>query len=320
MQKLKNTIQIAAFAPAFSFKKEKFFLALKTLKKKYNIEVLYLDSIFEHDGYFAGTKKRRIEEILYWLENPKIKTLIAARGGYGCSDIYLDLKKEIKKLKIKTKKTIIGYSDLTVFLNALKTDFNFKTFHGPVLTSQNLLNLTELEEKTFLSAIKNQYTKKIKILNTENLNLKNLEICCTGKATAPIVGGCLSLVTSALSTPYEINLDNKILFFEDVLERPYRIDRMLTQLIHSKKLDKVKGIIVGQMKDCTPPPIEFFGYQTPTVEETIKRILIPFCQKKEIPLVLNFPAGHGDIQITFPIGVNVNLNVQKNNFELKFLN
>ena len=126
------------------------------------------------------------------------------------------------------------------------------------------------------------------------------------------------MLVSSLGTPYEIQTDHKILFIEDVDEKPYRLDRMLTQLLHAGKLDHVRGIVFGQMVHCDPAENSRDPNKT-TAIEAIRLAIGRHISKQKIPVIYNFPAGHGMPQITFPIGVKVELRADISRPEVVFL-
>lgn len=302
---LKKGSTVAVVAPGFTFQKEKFEKGVQTLKEHYGLKVVFLDSIFERDGYFAGTDERRLNEMYHFLTSDNVDAIIGARGGYGCTRIYPKLISKIKKIKNLKPKVIYGYSDLTTFLNGFYQDLNWTTFHGPVVVSQVFQNSNDsTDRKSFEEHIFSNQTPQ-EVTHPEMITLS------PGTATAPIVGGCLSLVTSSIGTSYEINTKNKILFLEDVGERPYRVDRMLTQCEQAGLFDAVSGIIFGEYTNCTPPSVAEFGHETFDVKTVIVEFMKKISKKRKIPIIYNYPAGHGSPQTTIPIGVEVKLDANQ---------
>jgi muramoyltetrapeptide carboxypeptidase len=110
-----------------------------------------------------------------------------------------------------------------------------------------------------------------------------------------LVGGCLSLVVASMGTPYEINTKGKILFLEDTNEKPYAVDRMLTQLVLAGKLKNAKGILLGNFVN---------GGEVSHFQEMAEDVLKPFGG----PILFDFPAGHGPTKITLPMGIKVRMN------------
>jgi muramoyltetrapeptide carboxypeptidase len=130
-----------------------------------------------------------------------------------------------------------------------------------------------------------------------------------GKAKGELIGGNLTLMSSLIGTKYNQSYKDKIVFIEEVGERPYRIDRMLTQLIQSTDFAKCKGIILGVFNDCEPKPEEFSF----TLRETLQNNL----QKLNIPILYGFPFGHVSDISTFPIGIEATINTENMSIEFR---
>ncbi|MBI3544597.1 MAG: LD-carboxypeptidase [Deltaproteobacteria bacterium] len=290
---------MALFAPAFGFDPQLMEQGRGFFERKFNVRTIALDNVHEQEAYFAGSDERRLAELVHWLTDPDTHALLAIRGGYGCARIYPQLIKKLKAHKKLRPKIVAGYSDLTILLNGLYQDLGWVTFHAPVLVGRPFRAPTPLEEHTFHQSL---FTSEpLGSIEHEQLGVFN-----PGQARGRIVGGCLSLVVSSLGTPYEVDTDDKVLFLEDVDEKPYRLDRMLTQLLHAGKLDKVKGVVFGQMVGCEPGPESRDPNKTGALD-ALRLAVLPFLKKKGIPALFNFPAGHGMPQITFPIGTKVEL-------------
>ncbi len=301
----------ALVAPAFSFDATLMEQGRAYFETKYGVRTLVLDSVHEREGYLAGSDQRRLGELVHWLTDPTIGALIAIRGGYGCARIYPALIKALKAHKKLKPKIVAGYSDMTILLNGLYQDLGWITFHAPVIVGRPFRTPTPIEEQTFRQSL----------FSSEPLGAITDEamlVLSEGRARGRIVGGCLSLLVTTLGTSYEIDTEDKILFLEDVDEKPYRLDRMLTQLLHAGKLDKIKGLVFGQMVNCEPSPESRDPMKT-TSTEAIKLALGVFLKKNKIPAVLNFPAGHGMPQITFPIGAKVELQANPKTPRVVFL-
>ncbi|MBI3556619.1 MAG: LD-carboxypeptidase [Deltaproteobacteria bacterium] len=309
--KLLRGKKAALIAPAFSFDATVMEQGRAYFETRYGVRTLVLPNVHEHEGYLAGSDQRRLDEVFHWLTEPGVSALIAIRGGYGCARIYPELIKKLKAYKKLKPKIVAGYSDLTIILNGLYQDLGWITFHAPVIVGRPFRTPTPIEEQTFRQSL----------FSSEPLGSigdEGMSVLSDGKARGRIIGGCLSLVVSSLGTSYEIDTEDKILFLEDVDERPYRLDRMLTQLLHAGKLDKLKGLVFGQMVHCEPTPESRDPMKT-TALEAIKLAIGPYLKKKGIPAVLNFPAGHGMPQITFPIGAKVELQANPKNPRVVFL-
>ncbi|MBX7147501.1 LD-carboxypeptidase [bacterium] len=284
---------IGIAASASPFEKDKFLAAVEHLRSK-DYKVFYKDDIFEKKNYLAGNDARRAKELLSLLSNKKINALFFARGGYGMMRIlpFVD-----KMMKPSHPKIVMGYSDITPLLNYLTQKKKWITFYGPVVAKDLTPPVDLLTEKTLFQTLTGIVQKPFYQFD-ETVCLKK------GRAQGMLTGGCLSLIISTLATPYELDTTNKILFFEDINEKPYAVDRMLTQLKLAGKLKKAKGIIFGNFVN---------GGENEHYIETIKDVLKDF----KGPVLYNFPAGHGAQKVTLAFGAKVELNAT--NKTLKYL-
>ncbi|MEW6056159.1 MAG: LD-carboxypeptidase [Bdellovibrionota bacterium] len=310
-EKLKPGSMVALVAPAFGFDPEALAQGSSYLESKYGVRTTALENVNQRFSYFAGTDERRLEELLFWLTNPEVDAVFAIRGGYGCARIYPKLIEKLKKHKRLKPKKVLGYSDLTILLNGLYQDLGWVTYHGPVVASRPFRDPVSLEEMSFQTAM---FTDE----PLGAISDEQTRVMSEGRAKGRLVGGCLSLLVSSLGTSYEIDTRDKILFIEDVDERPFRLDRMTTHLLHSGKLDQVRGIVFGQMAHCEPPELAKDSSQTKAIE-AIEMALEPLLEKRQIPILYDFPAGHGKPQLTFPIGCEVELVADQARPELVFL-
>jgi len=261
--------------------------------KNQGFNVIEGTHIYDKWGYLAGKDTDRAADVMDMFKNDSVDMILCIRGGYGASRIlpYLDFN-VIKK----NPKIFAGFSDITVFLNSFYEKCGFTTFHSPMGTS----NLEDNETfKSFMFTLMEGY-KPYTIKNPVEFKTN----CITpGIAEGNLIGGNLALICNSLGTPYEIDMRDKILFIEDVGEAPYRIDRMLTQLLLSKKLQQCKGIILGQFKDCNLPHYE----RSLTLEEVLSDRLYDL----NIPMFSGFCSGHDYPKLTLPIGARVKMDAQK---------
>lgn len=249
------------------------------------------DSCFEHyGGYLAGTPELRAADIHAMFSNQDIDAIICLRGGYGSPQLLNLLDYHVIA---NNPKLFVGYSDITALHIAFLQKAGLMTIHGPMATRFG--NLDPFSKDYMIRAL----------MVPEPLGqIANPECeptCCLvkGKAQGRIVGGNLSLISATLGTPYEIDTKGKILFLEDVGEEPYAIDRMLTQLAIAGKFDDAVGIVLGTWEGCQSKvrPDSF------TVEDLFDMIIAPF-QK---PTIYNVQIGHGEHNITLPLGVRASL-------------
>jgi muramoyltetrapeptide carboxypeptidase len=239
----------------------------------------------------AGTDRERASDLLEMFSHPEIRAIVCARGGYGSARVIPYLDSDLIRLH---PKIFVGSSDITVLLLYLTQKCGLVAFHGPMVGPNFGKAPSRLTEGSFAETL-----TQPKPLGS--LQLPGIKILKKGVAVGRLTGGCLSMLCSALGTPYEPNTEGTILFLEDVKEPPYRIDRMLTQLKDAGKFKGVRGILFGQMWECYPE--QGAGY---LLEDVILDVLEGF----EIPVLLDVPSGHGPDNITLPLGVRVRLSTE----------
>ncbi|WP_010241602.1 S66 peptidase family protein [Clostridium arbusti] len=246
-------------------------------------------NIYKRFGYLAGTDRERADDINNMFLDPYVKMILCIRGGYGSMRTLPYIDFNIIK---NNPKIFVGFSDITTYLNSFYDKCNLITFHGPMVNSN--FN-DEFTLKSLLNTVMNGY-KPITIKNPDNILTTSNSSKCVGGI---LVGGNLSLICSTLSTPFEIDTTNKILFIEDVGEEPYAIDRMLTQLLLANKLQVCTGIVLGQFTKCSLPHYE----RSLTLEEIISDRILSL----NIPTLCNFMSGHDYPKLTLPIGAKIKL-------------
>jgi muramoyltetrapeptide carboxypeptidase len=198
-------------------------------------------------------------------------------------------------------KIILGCSDLTSLLTSITDRTCLVTFHGPMLAKDISAGTFEASswEHAFAGA------------TSWSVPTDSVEVLQPGRARARLYGGCLSLLVASLGTPFEIQTQGKILFLEDIGEKPYQIDRMLMQLRLAGKLSNVAGFIFGEMLDCVQP-----RGQNYTLQQVIARVLADF----KVPIVYGLKSGHvSGGNITLPLGVEAELAADPSGVELKIL-
>jgi muramoyltetrapeptide carboxypeptidase len=281
--------KIGIVAPASNIKPEALEAGCETLRRA-GYEPFYFDSILDRDLYFAGTAKRRAQELEEMFLRDDIRAIICARGGYGSNYLLpmLDLKKIAAHPKI-----FIGYSDLTSLLTWFADHLNWMTFHGPMVAKD-----FAIADGVDISSWQSALTGTTEWDISNNSGAKQL---ITGEAEGTLYGGCLSILVAALGTPYDINTEGTILFIEDIAAKPFQIDRMLMQLKLAGKLKDVRGIIFGEMLDCR---------QSPTQDYTLEEIVLRVVGDLGIPVAYGLRSGHvSRANITLPLGVKAKLEV-----------
>ena len=237
--------------------------------------------------YFSGTIEERLEDLHSAFADPAVAAIICSRGGYGSNYLleYLDLN-VIKQ----NPKPLFAYSDMTVLQTWLLDKAGLASFHGP-MASADFSREDGVDLKSFSVAL---------IGETASLgSAEGLRTLRPGRVTGTLYGGCLSMIASSLGTPFAAETKGKLLFLEDVSTKPYQIDRMLRQLILAGKLEGVKGIVFGEMLDCTSP-----GADAGMLEAVILRVLGGFAG----PIGIGLRSGHvSRANVTLPFGIEAEL-------------
>jgi muramoyltetrapeptide carboxypeptidase len=262
----------------------------------------YFDSILDQDLYFAGSVERRARELEEMFTRDEVRAVLCARGGYGTNY----LLEALNQTKIVSRpKIFVGYSDVTTLLTYFSDSAGFVTFHGPMVTKDFVLP-DGVDGHSWEAALTG--------VSEWHLDLgsdSGVEPLVEGRAEGILYGGCLSMLAASLGTPYEICTAGTILFLEDVACKPFQIDRMLMQLKLAGKFADVRGILFGEMVDCTQHKDQ--GY---TLQEVILRVV----GSLGVPVAFGLRSGHVTRKnITLPIGVKADLHVSGDAVSLKFL-
>ena len=245
------------------------------------------ERIFESSRYLAGNDHARAEELMRAFEDPSIHAILGLRGGYGCSRL-IPLLEEARLHP--HPKIFMGFSDLTTLHLYFHFRLGWTTIHGPLAVSPALTDTVSGQSAHFLSLWSDPGYRP-------ELRFQQLETLHPGVAEGVLVGGCLSIIVASIGTPYEIQTKGKILFLEDQGEPPYRLDRMITHLRLAGKLESLEGVLLGEFLDCEPSPGNY------TAMDTLRDLFATF----DIPVLANFPAGHGINNWALPLGAKIRI-------------
>ena len=249
-------------------------------------------------GFLAGTDRERATDLMAMFADKKVKAIICLRGGYGASRILDRLDYEVIR---RNPKILSGYSDITSLHLALAKKINLISIHAPMLNgaladpkvpafTKNSFFRTVLEAKPAGSICAGYEEKTVEILRG-------------GVAEGSLVGGNLSLICASLGTPFAPSFKNKILFFEDVSEKPYRLDRLLTQLGNAGIFSQVAGVAVGVNSKCDDQSENKTGEYRQSGADVVRERLATL----RLPVVIGLPFGHVDLNATIPVGVRAHL-------------
>jgi muramoyltetrapeptide carboxypeptidase len=269
--------------------------------EKLGFNVVVGETCRARHGYLAGSDNLRAAELNAMFKNPEIDGIFCIRGGYGATRILPMLDLEMIK---NNPKVFAGYSDVTALHIVFNQQCNFVTYHTPMPSTEFIKD--KMDDYTwdyFTQSVTNTTWNDYYL---ENANGEEMQTVFPGTATGKLVGGNLTLVAASLGTPYEIDLAGKILFLEDIDENVQRIDRMLTQLKLSGKLDQVAGILLGAWTDCGPMDTKNPENNLP-LETVIDEILTPL----NVPILMNVTCGHVLPTMSLPLGKTVTIDATK---------
>jgi muramoyltetrapeptide carboxypeptidase len=253
------------------------------------------DNLASRHGLFAGDDAARLAAFHRLAADPSLAAIFFTRGGHGLLRVLPGIDWELLR---RRPRAWVGYSDLTPFLLAVERRLGLVAFHGPLVAAELARGLAPEEEASLLGALAGRYPAEVPLggwVRRPAEGADGLE----GGPSGPLRGGCLSLLAATLGTPWAADLGGSLLFFEDVQEPPYRVDRMLTHLGLSGTLSAIQGMIVGHL-DSGPPPDPVQAPDWPAVvSDAVARF--------EWPVAWGLPSGHRAPNWTLPLGLPARL-------------
>jgi muramoyltetrapeptide carboxypeptidase len=252
-------------------------------------------------GYLAGDDASRAEAFNKMVKDPEVKAIFCLRGGYGSPRV-LDLI-DYGALQ-KSPKIIVGYSDATALLLAVRRRAGLVAFHGPMGKEWSATRgLSPYSERYFWECFTPESPLFASWGGERPAGMKAPATMVGGVAEGTLVGGNLSMISSTMGTPYEIDARDSILFLEEVSEKPFRIDRMINQLRLAGKLGQARGILLGGFTGCDIPD--------PDGDISLGEIFTDYFAPLGVPVLHDFPAGHVPDQVTLPLGARVRLDADR---------
>jgi muramoyltetrapeptide carboxypeptidase len=283
---------VAVPAPAGPVPREPFLAGVSILEARYR--VVYDDGVFARTGFLAGDDARRAAELNRYLADPAVGAIYCARGGYGVMRILPALDGAALR---RAPRLVVGFSDVTALLAWGHATAGVRGVHGP-----NVTQLAAVPEED-----RQALWRLLEDAAPPGVWATGLTRVAGGVARGPLLGGNLETLSRLVGTGALPALRGAILFFEEVGERPYRIDRILTQLALAGVLDGVAGVVVGDLLRCeeadgsAPGPAE-------VVAERLGRLGVPVC--------LGLPVGHGARNRALPVGAPAVLDADRGTLEL----
>jgi len=268
------------------------------LANHWGLVVFFGNHLLSQDNTFAGTDNQRIEDLQKALDDPSIKAIWAARGGYGAVRIIDNL--DFTKF-IESPKWIIGYSDITVLHNKVH-ELGFQSIHGQMPLTLDLED--PVQKKSIVTLHKALFGKQL------SYKFKSSKHNRTGESTGQIVGGNLSIVYSMLSSNTDLDMNGKVLFIEDVGEALYHIDRMMISLKRAGYFKNCRGLIVGDFR--------LKKNEGNTFGKTLEEIILEAVEGTNFPVIFDFPAGHIDDNRAIILGSYVDLKVTEKKIRITF--
>jgi muramoyltetrapeptide carboxypeptidase len=280
--RLKPGARIGVVAPAGCVDEEALRRGVAAIEAE-GFEVEIAAHVFQRKGYLAGDATARADELTRFFQRGDIDAIFCARGGFGSVQLLPLLNSDLRRYP----KIFVGYSDLTVLINWLRQSCGILTFHAPMVAMDLAKGLSPRSREHFWDVLTGARDHWCVHLN---------EVIRPGRAQAEMRGGCLSLLVTMLGTSYEIDTRGKIVFLEDVGEKPYRIERMLTHLKMAGKFDHPAGVVFGDFTHCDADG-----------PRDVRQVIIELFHDANFPVVMGMAAGHGPENLALPIGAEMSL-------------
>ena len=288
-RKLRPGARIGIVNPAYWLEADRLQRAVKVFEDL-GYELVLGKSTGLKENQCAGSPAERAEDIMAMFEDPAIDAIVCARGGYGGNRVLSLLDYDIIRAN---PKIFVGYSDITGLLTSIAQKAGLVTFHGPMLSTYGKQTI-QYNLDVFQQVLSG--SDNIKITSAPACQARCLK---PGVASGPLWGGNLTLLIERLGTEKQVDTSGAILLLEDIDEKLYAFERMMLHLKSSGSLAGIKGLLVGEM-------LEMGDSKTP-FGKTTDEIVMDVCGDLDIPIISNFPCGHGDYQATLPISHNIEI-------------
>lgn len=293
---LKPFDKIAIVSPSGYIESKYIDGAVKVLTE-WGLRPVVCECALGQDGRFSGSVEERSNDLQEAIDDVEIKAILCSRGGYGLMQI-IDLL-DLTSFEIHPK-WIIGFSDITVLHSACST-IEVVSIHSIMAKHLTELPIDSLPVSMLHDIL---FGKAL-----PNITMKGHELNRIGETEGILVGGNLSVLYGLRGTHFDLDAYEKILFIEDIEEKPYHIDRMMQNLKMGGVLENLTGLIVGQFTDCPEDPL---------MGKTVYEIIASAVSEYEYPVCFNFPSGHDENNLPLLLGAEVTLHVDNEKVELTY--
>jgi muramoyltetrapeptide carboxypeptidase len=307
--RLREGDTIGLITPSRYLTEEKLRESVENLAKQ-GFRVKYTENMLVKKGYLAGTDQQRADDVNRMFADEQVAGIMCASGGYGTTRLLPLLDYDLIR---NNPKVLLGFSDITGLLYGLHGQTGLVCFHGPMGTSDYNEYTTRYFREILMEPQNKMVYQNPKVVSPEDLiplylqdeedttvSTAELITLVPGAAEGTLIGGNLTLMTALCGTPYDIDMRDKIVFLEDVGEAPYRIDRMLTQLLlDPNKLPAAKGVVLGLFTDCEAEDEE--------TSFSLAHVLYDRLTSLGIPVLYGLMFGHIKRNATIPFGIRARL-------------
>jgi muramoyltetrapeptide carboxypeptidase len=282
-------------APASGFDRRDFDAGVAALRER-GFSVRHRDDIFDRCRYLAGSDARRAGEIHEMFRDPEIHAIFGVRGGYGSARVVPLLDPGIVRAH---PKIFVGMSDLTTLLLWFGGVCGLVAFHGPMVARRR--GWSDFSWRALIEAVEGRDADR-------PLAPDGLTTVIGGVAEGPLVGGNLTILCHSIGTPWQADLRGAILFIEEVNDPYWRMDRRMVHLRAAGLLDGIVGVLVGQVHRSG---------ETEGRGDVLREVLDDVLGELGVPVLMGFPAGHGEDNITLPMGVRARMDADRH--EIRWL-
>jgi len=265
-------------APASHFKREDFEAGVRLLEAR-GFRVKFSPRLFERKGFFAGDDRARAAELHDLFADPEVGAVLAVRGGWGSLRLMEHLDFGLIR---RHAKPLVGFSDVTTLLAAICDRAGLVAFHGPTLTSLPKLDAASVD--AFCLALREGFFAPLRPDKPHLVRPR--------EAVGRLIGGNLATLESLMGTPYAPRAEGGLLLLEEIRERPYRLDRMLTSLRLAGFFEGLRAVVLGDLVQCGPPALA---------------VVLAALEGLRVPIATGFPCGHGGRNVVVPLGAKAEL-------------